>query len=305
MTSFKEQIEKLREGGKPTVASLKFLSDLGSEDRAVLHDQWPKLPTDIRLRVVSSLATIAEDNIDYDFRRVFLNALEDEDAEVRREAIEGLVEDHSTLLMGRLLSMLRNDREESVREAAAIALGRFTYRAQCNKLGIPTEGSRLRDTLLAAARDKSEDEEVVRRAVESLGYYHEDKDVQELIALQYKKRDEFAESAVLAMGRTMNPEWTPIIMHELNSEEPAMRYEAAHSAGEMGLREAAPRLVDLIDDEDTEVRLMAIWALGQIGGAPASRALTENLQSSDPAIRDAAQEALQEIAFAADPLNVL
>jgi HEAT repeat protein len=84
-----------------------------------------------------------------------------------------------------------------------------------------------------------------------------------------------------------------------------MRYEAAHSAGEMVLKEAAPRLVDLIDDEDTEVRLMAIWALGQIGGAPASRALTENLQSKDPAIREAAQEALQEIAFAADPLNVL
>ncbi len=305
MTSFKEQIEKLKEGGKPTVASLKFLSDLGSEDRAVLHDEWPKLPTNIRLRVVSSLATIAEDNIDYDFRRVFLNTLEDEEAEVRRKAIEGLIEDHSTLLMGRLLTILRNDPDESVREAAAIALGRFTYNAQCNKLGVPTEGSRLRDTLLASARDSSEDEEVVRRVVESLGYYHEDKEVQELIALQYKKRDEFSESAVLAMGRTMDPEWTPIIMHELNSERPEMRYEAAHSAGEMVLKEAAPRLVDLIDDEDTEVRLMAIWALGQIGGAPASRALNEYLQSKDPAIREAAQEALQEIAFAADPLNVL
>jgi HEAT repeat protein len=305
MTSFKEQIEKLREGGKPTVASLKFLSDLGSEDRAILHDEWHKLPAKIRLRVVSSLATIAEDNIDYDFRRVFLNALEDEEAEVRREAIEGLIEDHSTLLMGRLLTILRNDPNENVREAAAIALGRFTYNAQCNKLGIPTEGGRLRDTLLASARDSSEDEEVVRRVVESLGYYHKDKEVQELIALQYKKRDEFAESAVLAMGRTMDPEWTPIIMHELNSERPEMRYEAAHAAGEMVLKDAVPRLVDLIDDTDTEVRLMSIWALGQIGGAPASRALTENLQSSDPAVREAAQEALQEIAFAADPLNVL
>jgi HEAT repeat protein len=207
--------------------------------------------------------------------------------------------------MGRLLTILRNDPDESVREAAAIALGRFTSNAQCNKLGIPTEGSRLRDTLLASARDSSEDEEVVRRVVESLGYYHQDKEVQQLIALQYKKRDEFSESAVLAMGRTMDPEWTPIIMHELNSERPEMRYEAAHSAGEMVLKDAVPRLVDLIDDSDTEVRLMAIWALGQIGGAPASRALTENLQSKDPAIREAAQEALQEISFAADPLNVL
>ncbi|HST06430.1 MAG TPA: HEAT repeat domain-containing protein [Chloroflexia bacterium] len=305
MTSFREQIEKLSEGGKPSVASLKFLSDLGSEDRATLHEVWPTIPAKIRLRVVSALITIAEDNIDYDFRRVFLNALEDTEADVRREAIEGLIEDHSTLLMGRLLTILRNDPEDSVREAAAIALGRFTYLAQCNKLGIPTEAGRLRDTLLASARDRNEDEEIRRRAVESLGFYHRDKDVQELIADQYKRRDEFAESAVLAMGRTMDPEWKPIVMHELNSEQPAMRYEAAHAAGEMVLKEATPRLVDLIDDDDTEVRLMAIWALGQIGGAPASRALTENLQSDDPAIREAAQEALQEIAFAADPLNVI
>jgi len=305
MTSFKKKLEKLSESGKPSAASLKFLSDLGSEDRATLHEVWPTVPAKIRLRVVSSLATIAEDNIDYDFRRVFLNALEDSEAVVRREAIEGLIEDQSTLLMGRLLTILRNDPDESVREAAAIALGRFTYRAQCSKLGIPSEASRLHDTLIECARDSNEDSEVCRRAVESLGYYHHDKEVQELIALQYKQSDEFAESAVLAMGRTMDPEWTPIIMHELNSERPAMLYEAAHAAGEMGLKEAAPRLVDLIDDEDTEVRLTAIWALGQIGGAPASRALTENVQSKDPAIREAAQEALHEIAFAADPLNVL
>ena len=305
MTSFKEKLENLGTAGKPAAASLKFLSDLNSEDRATLREVWPHLPLKSRERITSALATLAEDNIDYDFRRVFLNALEDADPGVRKRAIEGLSEDTSTLLLGRLLTLLRNDPDQAVREASATALGRFTYLAQCNKLATPSEGSRLHDTLLESARDRSEQSDVRRRAVESLGYFNQDKDVQELIADQYKQGERHAESAVFAMGRTMDQEWTPIIMHELNNTRAAMRYEAAHAAGEMTLEDALPRLSELIDDPDLEVRLASIWALGQIGGKPAAEALTRALNSDNEAIREAAKEAIHEIAFSANPLNVV
>lgn len=305
MTSFKENLEKLRKGDKPSVASLKFLSDPTPEDRAILREVWPSIPLNQRARIISALATIAEDNIDYHFRRVFINALEDSDAGVRKSAIEGLSEDTSTLLLGRLLTLLRDDPDESVREASAIALGRFTFEAQCNKLGIPADTNRLRSTLIQSANDRSEDEDVRRRAVESLGYYNGDREVQELIAEQYKQGEEHAQSAVYAMGRTTDKEWWPIVLHELNNSRPAMRYEAAHAAGELTLEEARPRLIDLIEDDDLEVRLSAIWALGQIGGKPASDALTLATKSDNPAVREAAQEALQEIAFAANPISVI
>jgi HEAT repeat protein len=272
------------------------------EDRDTLREVWPTIAPQRRARIIGSLASIIEDNIDLDFRRVFLNALEDSDADIRIKAIEGLTEDTSTLLLGRLLTILRNDPDKDVRETAATALGRFTYLAELNKLSKLVEDTTLRDALVQSARNRAENEDVRRRAVESLGYYNGNKEVQELIAEQYKQGDKHGESAVLAMGRTMDREWSPIIMHELKSTRPAMRYEAAHAAGEMTLTEALPLLVDMTEDADLEVRLSAIWALGQIGGKPAADALALATKDGSPAVRDAAQEAIQEIAFSANPL---
>jgi HEAT repeat protein len=47
-----------------------------------------------------------------------------------------------------------------------------------------------------------------------------------------------------------------------------------------------------------------VWALGQIGGKVATDALKQVLESKDPAMREAAEEAMQEIAFSSDPLNI-
>ncbi len=302
MTSFREKLIELGKGDKVSAAALKFLSDLPREDRDVLREVWPTFPLQRRTRIIGSLASIIEDNIDFDFRRVFLNALEDSDPEIRIKAIEGLTEDTSTLLLSRLLTMLRSDPDKDVRETVATALGRFTYLAELNKLSKLVEDTTLRDALVRSARDRAEDEDVRRRAVESLGYYNGNKEVQELIAEQYKQGNKHGESAVLAMGRTMDREWIPIILHELKSTKPPMRYEAAHAAGEMTLTEALPILVTMTEDPDLEVRLSVIWALGQIGGKPAADALALAAKDGSPAIRDAAQEAIQEIAFSANPL---
>ncbi len=301
MATFREKLQELKQGGTPGVKSLKFLSDLGSDDRAVLREVWPTLPLDRRTRIVNALIDIIEDNIDFDFRHLFLTALEDEDAGVRRSAIKGLVEDNSSLLLGRLLNMLRNDPSEYVREAAATALGRFTYLAECNKLN--REVGRLKSTLVESASDKGEDEDVRRRAVESLGYYFGDDQVTQLIADQYRQSGRHAESAVLAMGRSMDTQWSPIVLHELKSERAEMRYEAAHAAGEMTLEDALPQLARMVDDDDTEVRLAAVWALGQIGGNPAAEALNYVIQGKDPVMQEAAREALQEIGFSSNPLT--
>ena len=220
MATFREKLQSLKQGEAPGVKSLKFLSDLGSEDRATLREEWPSLPLDRRRRIVDALVVIIEDNIDFDFRHVFLTALEDADADVRRSAIEGLVEDHSSLLMGRLLTMLRSDPDQYVREATATALGRFTYMAECNKLN--GQADRLRSALITSANDKAEEADVRRRAVESLGYLHGDDEVKQLIADQYRQSGRHAESAVLAMGRSMDNQWSPIVPARI--EERAARH---------------------------------------------------------------------------------
>jgi HEAT repeat protein len=303
MATFNEKLQAAGRGNPPAVSALTFLDDLNSEDRATLREGWPTLPLERRRYIIKQLADIAETNIDMNFRHVFLVGLQDEDADVRVAAIEGLFEDESRLLLGRLLDILRRDPEDSVREAAASALGRFTYIAHCgDKLG--EQGDKLRQTLLDSANDDTEEASVRRRAVESLGYFQGDPRVEKLIADAYESGGQQAESAVFAMGRSMDPRWEQVVLDELESSRAAMRYEAARAAGEMTLADALPFLSRMIRDRDSEVKLMAIWALGQIGGKPATEALNEALRSNEPAVREAAQEAMDEIAFNSNPLDV-
>ena len=305
MPTFIEKLNNLAQGKAPTAASLTFLSDLSSEDRTSFRQAWPALPVDRRRHIVQTLVTMAEDNIELYFRPVFLVALEDEDPEVRLAAIEGLFEDNSTLALDMLVRILGSDPDEGVREAAASSLGRFTYLAQCDKLGNGGDAGKLRDALVQSARNANEDGDVRRRAIESLGYLNGDAEVQELIGDAYRQGGRQAESALFAMGRNMDQRWEQTILDELESHQPAMRYEAARAAGEMALEDSLSYLVRMVDDSDTEVRLAAVWALGQIGGKPAAQALARVLKSNDPALREAAQEALQEVAFSANPLNII
>jgi len=305
MATFKEKLQEAGEGKAPTAKSLTFLSDLSMEDRTTFRELWPQFPVERRRHIVETLATLAEDNIEYYFRPVFLATLEDSDATVRLASIEGLYEDESARLLDKLLDILRHDPREEVREAAAKALGRFTYLSQCCKLGPGSNPTALRDTLITSATDAGENKEVRRRAIESLGYLNGDDKVEDLILRAYRSGGREAESAVFAMGRNIDSRWEPIVLDELESDNPAMRYEAARAAGEMTLEDALSLLVRMVDDTDTEVRLAAVWALGQIGGKPAAEALARALKSKEPALQEAAREALEEISFSANPLNVL
>lgn len=301
MSTFSKTITDLAATGKVGAAALTALSDLSSEDRTALRDAWGDLPVEQRRRIVGNLVILGEDNIELDFRHVFLMALDDKDAQVRLTAIEGLYEDESRVLLLKLLTMLKDDPDVRVRESVAKALIRYTYLAECGK--IDTQRGALRQALLSTASDTEEDDNVRRRAVEALGNFHDDADVQELIEESYSRGGKPAESAVFAMGRSMNERWQQVVMDELENDSPAMRYEAARAAGEMSLEDALPFLVRMVEDSDTEVRLAAVWALGQIGGKPAVEAIAPMLKSKEPAMREAATEAMAEIAFAADPLS--
>jgi hypothetical protein len=76
-----------------------------------------------------------------------------------------------------------------------------------------------------------------------------------------------------------------------------MRYEAAGAAGELALTPAVKPLIQLLDDADSAVRETAALALGKIGGRDARRALETCLKSSDRRLAEAANDALEELAF--------
>ena len=109
-------------------------------------------------------------------------------------------------------------------------------------------------------------------------------------------------SALLGMGRNMDQRWEPILLHEVQSDDAELRYEAARAIGEQGRPENAVVLLPLLEDDDVEVRLAAIWALGQLGGKVAEQNLAQLTDAEHPAVADAASAALEELRYGEDPL---
>ena len=138
---------------------------------------------------------------------------------------------------------------------------------------------------------------VRRRVLESLAPT-DTADVHVLIGDAYYSDNELMrQSAIFAMGRSANPRWNKIVLAELNSREPAIRFEAAEAAGEMAIRAAVQPLIQRLDDPDKDVREAAALALGKIGGPAARRALEALAAGDDERLAEAAAEALEELLF--------
>ncbi len=277
---------------------LKPLSGLGPEDRGAFWEAWCRVRIERRGEIARALVELAEDNVDLDFTSVLTWCLDDESAEVRLQAVEGLWENESRAHCRRLLRTLQSDPSPEVRAAAAIGLSRFAYMAEMGELDDESEA--VLNGLLAAINDQSQPLDVRRRALESAGYFANSEDVRRQIEIAYASDEQLLkESALVAMGRSMLPNWLPVIGRELGSPSPALRYEAARAAGEMAeeARGLVSKLAPLASDDDSEVADAAIWALGQIGGNVAKRTLQQIHKSKDDARSQAAADALAELSL--------
>lgn len=282
---------------------LERLSDLPLDEAQEFKRIWPQIDASRRKKITTSLIELSEENFELDFTAAFYVAIEDSDAEVRRQAVEGLWESMTYDTADLLVNVLKKDPAPEVRAAAASSLGRFTYLVELGKTD-RTTAARVREALLAAYHNDTETVEVRRRAVEALGYLC-DEEIADIVAEAYQYDDEkMRASAVFAMGRNCHPRWLDTILKEMDSPNPEMRFEAARAAGELEDQRAVPQLEKLVQDPDGEVRHAAIAALGEIGGRRAKRTLRACLQSPDASIREAAEEALEEINFFEEPLHL-
>lgn len=274
---------------------LYALSDMTQEQLRQFCAVWATIATKRRRSIIRQLAEITEQSFAVNFDPIFFMALEDEDGQVRAAAIEGLWENESRTLIASLIRMMQSDEAEVVRAAAAAALGRFVLLAELEELDNIT-GARIEEALRATIANPAETVEVRRRAVESLGYSSK-AGVRKIIRAAYESEDEkMRSSALFAMGRSADPYWRDVLMRELESHNPELRYEAARACGELELACAVPRLGELaLHDPDREVQQVAVWALGHIGGKEARRILEQCYASDDEVLSDAAADALDEM----------
>jgi len=272
-------------------SSLYGLSNLGQEERARLAEVWSQVDLLQRRQIVQALIEIAEASFLVDFGALFRLCLEDEDAEVRAMAIQGLWEDNDWNLASMLTRLLREDPVPEVRAAAAEGLSAFVLQGELQDQAQARAGG-VRDALFDALDSHSEPLEVRRRALESLAYASDNRVVALIEAAYDDDESPMRVSALFAMGRSADPSWAPMALQELHSSEAEMRYEATRACGELQLAQAVPLLEALTQDLDREVKETAIWALGQIGGPEARRALEACYEHGDESIREAVEEAL-------------
>ena len=105
------------------------------------------------------------------------------------------------------------------------------------------------------------------------------------------------------MGQNCDSVWLPILLKELHSPHPELRFEAAKACAELEAEEAVPHLIELTRDSDVQIQISTIETLGQIGGSEAKEGLRQCLSSQKELIREAAKEALKEMRSREDPFS--
>lgn len=280
---------------------LIYLSDLSWDQMQELEAIWYGAPASRRVQLIKQLQKLANDDVQYNFKRIFLFALEDHHPAVRKVAVEGLWEEDSPFILEKLEGILLNDSSLEVRVSAAGVLSNYAYKSAVGELD-DEHASRLQEVLQDVVQQADDGSELQRKALEALAFFEEDPIADDYIErLYWEGGYEEQASALIAMGRSMNTKWSSTIIKELGNPHPKLRKEAARAAGEMALRESVPDLIRLTqEDTDKEAIHAAIWALGQIGTPQAKRMLRHIANSSNKDLQSAAEEALDEAMYSGD-----
>ena len=306
MSEVLSALNEIKEAGQPiTQEQLERISGPSRSEGRLFAERLAQLPDTRRLEIVSTLAHHAQEDFALTFDEIFRACLDDESPQVRRQAVEALWEDERVDLAPRLVELVQEDPSPEVRAAAASSLGRFVFMAECDELP-KARGQQVREALERVIRSEHEPVEVRRRAVESIAFIN-DNTVRQIIDRAYgDEQIEMRTSAVFAMARSADRFWADTVEAELHSDLPAMRLEAVRACGEIAVNSAIPTLVRMIsEDRDEDVRIMAVWALGQIGGNRARRALEQLLEGESLVLAEAAQEALDEMDFLHESLDLM
>jgi len=258
---------------------LHRLSDLAPADVTILAENWLKISARRRQALLEDMEeTHMEDDL-LSFEEVARLALKDSEPGIRQRAIHILREYELVDLLPTFIHMSETDPDTGVRAASAAALATYVYMGEVEDIA-PHKLLRVEECLLRLV--SGEDATLVRRrALEALGFSSR-KEVAPLIESAFASADDdWLVTALFAMGRSANSRWKSHVLKMLDHPRPPVRAEAASAAGELEIKAAVPKLIELLEDVDMDVRMASIWALSQVGGPGVRSALENMLESTD------------------------
>jgi HEAT repeat protein/beta-lactamase regulating signal transducer with metallopeptidase domain len=208
-----------------------------------------------------------------------MGALEDADAEVRRQAVETLVRLRDVRAIDGLTAALA-DQDDEVREHAAAGLARFRSEAASGGL-------------LLALQDQHAD--VRRQAAAGLGGLRDARYIDALADALDDRDADVRRQVVATLGQLKAARAVPPLMEALKDSDAEVRGKAAFALGQAGSLDAVEALVSALKDPDDEVRQHAVFALGQLRDRRAVDGLMGALSDRDPEVRQKAAFALGQL----------
>jgi len=271
--NFAEILQTLRnEAATVTKSVVRRLANLSEEEQKSLFSVWGTIPAANRRTILKDVVEMLEDDFDADFSALTRLALTDLDDQVREAAVTASWPDETQGLFNRLLPMASVDPSIGVRVAAWEALGRFILLGELGKFS-RSMARQAENLAIKMYNNEGEDIDVRRHALEAVANSSR-AEVKGMIDDAYATRNaRMRSSAIFAMGRTCDEQWAEVVLRELDSDDPTIRYEAIRAAGELEVDEAVPLIGRAMDEADRQTMEAAIWALGEIGGNEALRLL--------------------------------
>jgi len=265
------------------------LSSIQPDEINSLTAVWPEIMLERRRALLEDLESLTERDNLLDFDDIGRIALQDPDAQICINAMRLLWQAEDKHLVPQLIDFLKTHSEESVRAAAALALGPYVYLGEIDKLPAKLLHEIEEELLLAARQDPSE--LVRQRALESLGYSGRP-EVPTILQAAYDSEEiAWLESALSAMGHS-HPDLS-------------VQLAAVHAAGELMLDRARGHLLDMIEEEifDEDLHTEVVWALSQIGGEGVRTAFETLIEmTKDPDETDLLEDALDNLSFSEDEI---
>jgi len=301
-TDFSHILTALLDNDHPFPPALLYnLSGILPEECRQLIETWPKIKTERKRALLEDMNEMAEKDYLLMFEDIGRIGLHDADAQTCIRAISLLWEAEDKSLVPEFLALLKESVEESVRAAAASALGPYVYQGEVDKLPASLL-HQIEDALLAAHRTDRSDL-VRRRALEALGYSSREEVPALLRSASARSDTLWLESALFAMGHSADKQWEARVLEFLDHEDLPVQIEAVHAAGELMLSRARVPLLNMLEDEidDLELKNEVIWALSQIGGEGVEETLDALLEAAeDDDEIEVLEQALDNLSFNQD-----
>lgn len=282
-TSFQTVLDSLQDTKKDFPKRyLQLFSDIAPLELQTLLDIWPRINLSRKLILLNGLVQLLDTDMLVSFEEIGQALLNDPEGDVRACALRLLAESDDLDLAESLIEILKNDSDLDPRIEAAKLLGEFILLGELEQLD--GELHREAEETLMAVVSAEEHASLRKLALESVGYSSRI-EVETLIHTAFNRSDPtWVASALIAMGRSSDEQWSEDVVSMLINEDPRIRLAAVQASGDLRLENARPIILNMLlegEEDDDDVIAAGIWSLSQIGGDDVRVFLTDMLDKTE------------------------